>query len=223
MVESAKPNAGSDLLRIHRVITRGLGVAAERGAAFSDDGFPSAAIREGFLTYLRALIGIVDAHHLAEDEVSFPFLRPKMPEAPYDKLMADHQVMVGVLSDLQAAAQAVPDAVQAGPALQNVNEVVAKLTGMWHPHIAIEEALWTPQVAATLLTEGENADLAQKIGENSQKHLHAPEIEVPFVLYNLEPEDRAIMAGAMPPVVVQQLMPLVWRSKWAPMKPFLLT
>jgi hypothetical protein len=42
------------------------------------------------------------------------------------------------------------------------------------------------------------------------------------MLFNLSPQDRAAFAQAMPPVVTEQLVPVAWRDKWAPMKPFLL-
>jgi hypothetical protein len=45
---------------------------------------------------------------------------------------------------------------------------------------------------------------------------------VPFILYNLSAEDRAIMAQQMPPAVSQELVPIVWKEQWAPMVPFLL-
>jgi hypothetical protein len=197
-------------------------VASQRGAAFAQDGFPNSALRDGFLTYLRALVGGLDAHHLGEDEVAFPYFRQKMPDAPYDKLMADHQVIAGVLRELQATAQVVAGSATPGATMLDLNAIVARLANLWHPHIGIEESFWDPAAVAALLSEEENAQLSQKIGENSQKHLHALEIEIPFLLYNLSPEDRASMAKALPPVVVQQLVPLVWRAKWAPMKPFLL-
>jgi hemerythrin-like domain-containing protein len=222
MAETAKPNVGADMLRIHRVITRGLDVSAERGAAFAQEGFPSLSIQEGFFTYLRALGGVLDAHHLGEDEAAFPAFQEKMPNAPYKKLMADHQVIAAILEELMAAAQAVASSAQPADSLHAVNSAVSTMASLWHPHIGIEESLWDPDQVAAVMTEEENLQLAQKIGESSQKHLHAPDIEIPFVLYNLGPEDRAIMAKAMPPVVVLQLVPLVWRGKWAPMKPFLL-
>jgi Hemerythrin HHE cation binding domain len=222
MVETVKPNVGADMLRIHRVITRGLDVATQRGTAFAHDGFPSTAIQEGFSTYLRALSGVLDAHHLGEDETAFPYFRKKQPDAPYDKLTADHRVIEGVLEKLQAAVKALAGSAQPADSLRDVNGAVGTLAGLWHPHINIEELLWAPEMVAALLSDEENLQLGQQIAESSQKHLHATEIEIPFVLYNLGPEDRDIMAKAMPPVVTQQLVPLVWRAKWAPMKSFLL-
>jgi hemerythrin-like domain-containing protein len=222
MVEAEKPNVGADMLRVHRVITRGLEVSSQRGAVFAQEGFPSAAIQEGFLVYLRAMAGVLDAHHLSEDEVVFPYFREKMPDAPYEKLMADHRAIVGVLEKLHKAAEAVAATAGSAESVRSLNGVLATLWGFWHPHIAIEETYWSPEAIAALMSEEENLQLGQKIGESSQKHLHAPPVEIPFVLYNLAPEDRAIMAKAMPPVVVKQLVPLVWRAQWAPMKPFLL-
>ena len=223
MVENVKPNVGADMLRIHRVITRGLDVAGQRGEAFAQDGFPSTTIQEGFLTYLRALSGVLDAHHLGEDETAFPYLREKVPDAPYDKLMADHRQIEGILEHLGTAVGAVAGNAQPADALRALNGIVVRLAGLWHPHIGIEESiLYDPERVAALMDEEENVQLSQKMSESSQKHLHATEIEIPFVLYNLGPEDRAVMAKMLPPVVTQQLVPLVWRAKWAPMKPFLL-
>ena len=42
------------------------------------------------------------------------------------------------------------------------------------------------------------------------------------MLYNLSGEERAAMWAAMGPVVTEQLVPVAWKDKWAPMKPFLL-
>ncbi len=54
------------------------------------------------------------------------------------------------------------------------------------------------------------------------KHSGPDYLVVPFLLYNLSPEDRATMSAEMPPVVTQQLVPVVWKEKWQPMSPFLL-
>ena len=36
----------------------------------------------------------------------------------------------------------------------------------------------------------------------------------PNLLYNLPPEERANMAQAMPPVVLEEMVPVVWKDKW---------
>jgi hypothetical protein len=47
-------------------------------------------------------------------------------------------------------------------------------------------------------------------------------LAVPFLLYDLPPEEKAIQARGMPPELTEQLVPVVWKEQWAPMKPFLL-
>jgi hypothetical protein len=42
------------------------------------------------------------------------------------------------------------------------------------------------------------------------------------MLYNLEGADRAHFMAVLPPEITQQLVPVVWKDEWAPMKPFLL-
>jgi hypothetical protein len=49
-----------------------------------------------------------------------------------------------------------------------------------------------------------------------------PSLGVPFVLYNLPAQERAIQARTMPSAVVEELVPVVWKEQWAPMQPFLL-
>jgi hypothetical protein len=47
-------------------------------------------------------------------------------------------------------------------------------------------------------------------------------LAVPFLLYNVESDDRAHFFAVMPPEITQQLVPVVWKDEWASMKPFLL-
>ena len=73
-----------------------------------------------------------------------------------------------------------------------------------------------------MISVDEHIRLAQLFAKLSQEHAQPDYLVVPFILYNLAPEDRAIMAGSMPPVVTQELVPKAWKEKWAPMQPFLL-
>jgi hypothetical protein len=222
MSEAVRPNVGADLLRIHRALTRGIQVSLQQGASFEQEGFPSPEVREGYLLYLKAMKGVLDAHHLTEEEITFPAMREKTPNVPFDKLLADHRAIVDVLEALEPAAEAATaDGAQAD-ALHELNGILGRLSRLWYPHIAKEESFWNPETIAALLSEEENLAIGRRTGEDSQKHLHAPAVELPFLLYNLEPEDRAIMMKPMPPAVTQELIPVAWREQWAPMKPFLL-
>jgi hemerythrin-like domain-containing protein len=221
MAESYQPNVAKDLARIHSVITRALRVAAERSQAFAQQGYPDASTREGFASYVRSLVSVLDGHHLLEDELAFPYLRDKLPEAPYDLLMAQHREMLPILEQIKATIEAAAE-VSASGALNDINRALTQIAGIWHPHIQIEEEHFTPEKTGLLIDAEEHLRLSRMFGEYSQQHTSPDYLVVPFILYNLPAEQRAIQAQAMPPIVTQQLVPIAWKEKWASMVPFLL-
>jgi hemerythrin-like domain-containing protein len=216
-----QPNIAADLIRIHSVVTRGLSVSLERGQTFARDGFPDASTREGFVSYVQSLVSVLHAHHLGEDELAFPYLRDLLPGAPFDLLSEQHQQMVPILDEITAANEAVA-AEPEGQSVSALNRTLTQVDELWHPHIQIEEEEFTVERGAELISVDEHIRLAQLFAKLSQEHAQPDYLVVPFILYNLAPEDRAIMAGSMPPVVTQELVPKAWKEKWAPMQPFLL-
>jgi hemerythrin-like domain-containing protein len=222
MSDVGTPNVGADMLRIHSVITRGLDVSIERSASYAQEGYPDAATQEGFVLYVRALASVLSAHHLAEDEVAFPYLRDKLPDEPFDELMAEHRVMEDILEELQAIAETVATEARAGDALNDLNRAVTRLADLWHPHIHKEERFYDVETMAALMDVDEHARLGGMLAEHSQQHLQLPYLGIPFLLYNLPAEERAILNQRMPPVMTQQLVPVDWKEMWAPMQPFLL-
>ena len=222
MSQARAPNVGADMLRIHSVITRGLSVSIEQSAGFAQQGYPDAATQNGFVLYVQTLGSVLSAHHLAEDELAFPYLRDKLPDEPFDQLMADHRVMEEILEELEAIAEAAAAEAQAGDSLNDLNRAFIKLADLWHPHIGKEERFYNVERMAALMDVDEHVRLGKAVGEHSQQHLNPPYLGIPFVLYNLPADERAIMAQAMPPAVTQQLVPVDWKAKWAPMQPFLL-
>jgi hemerythrin-like domain-containing protein len=222
MADVGTPNVGADMLRIHSVITRGLSVSIERSEGFAQDGYPDVATQAGFVLYVQTLISVLSAHHLSEDEVAFPYLRPKLPEVNLDELMAEHRVMEDILEALQTIVEAVTTEEQAGDSLSDLNRTVTRLSDLWHPHIQKEERFYAPERMAALMDVEEHAQLGKAVAEHSQQHLQSPFLGIPFVLYNLPADERAIMTAMMPPAVTQQLVPVDWKEMWAPMQPFLL-
>jgi hemerythrin-like domain-containing protein len=222
MSQSNQPNVAADLIRIHSLITRGLKVSIERGQVFAQDGFPDASTREGFVDYVQSLVSVLNAHHLTEDELVFPYLRDLMPGTPFDVLIEQHQQMMPILDEIKAAIEAVAAEERAGEALNDLNRALTKVAELWHPHIQIEEEHFSVEKGAELISVEEHIRLAQTFAKYSQEHTDPDYLVVPFMLYNLSPEERAILASAMPPVVTQELVPRAWKEKWAPMRPFLL-
>jgi hemerythrin-like domain-containing protein len=210
---SEKPNLGRDLQRIHRCITRGLAVARENCQNFAG-GFPDDATRVGFWKYCHGLEANAHGHHVTEDEIVFPYLRDLLPGTDFDELMVEHQQMHGFLAEMRTARE--------DGSLPDMHRALSQMSDLWLPHIAKEEADFSPEVAAEVMTVPEHIEMAQKSAAHSQKHAQPAPLAVPFLLYNLEADDRAHFFAVMPSEVTQQLVPIVWKAEWAPMKPFLL-
>ena len=215
------PNLAEDFLRIHRAITRGLFVAVTRGAVFLKDGFPDRGLQQGFALYIQALTAVLSAHHLGEDEVAFPALKLKLPAVPYESLAADHVRIETALNKVKNALPQLGAEVPAA-ALVTVVDNLQQIIAVWTSHIEIEQTAFSATAIAGAMTVEEQAELSGIFAKHAKEHVGPPFFALPFVLYNLSPEDRARMAALMPTMVIEELIPGKWKEKWAPMKPFLL-
>jgi hemerythrin-like domain-containing protein len=220
---SSQPESylGFSLTAIHNVITRALEVSSERAREFAERGFRDGEEQTGFLNYVRTLALVLEGHHLTEDDIAFPYLRDKLPEAPFDLLMAQHQMMIPVLDEIRSAVERCEKEGQVEAGLKDLAAALDQVDGIWHPHIRLEHEHIIEKANATLPVE-EQVKLVQLAGEHSQKHSGPPFLAVPFLLYNLDKEERAAFAKAMPAEVTNHLVPVVWKEQWASMAPFLL-
>jgi hypothetical protein len=91
-------NAGTDLIRVHKLITRAITVSNW----YSRASGPKPDLRAGFQSYERALVIFLDSHHSGEDEVAFPFVEKKHPDALFDQLRDDHRRIMDVLNEINA-------------------------------------------------------------------------------------------------------------------------
>jgi len=209
-------NVGSDLVRIHKVITRALRVAKQnsRGTMVDEN-------RKGFAAYVRAMTILLHAHHRGEDELAFPFWKSHLPDGPFDELIRQHGEMVGFLERIEKWLKAGAEAWQTD-AVVALNDLLADLSVLWVMHIFLEEATVGPENSQRYLTPAENGQLAKQLSEHGQAHSQPSELVMPFVVYNLEAEDRREFVELLPPVMTQQLIPVAWKPVWEPMRPFLL-
>jgi hypothetical protein len=217
------PNWGANLATIHMSITRGIDVTIQHSEAFAQEGFPTDSVRKGFVDYVLTLVQVVDVHHLGEEEVSFPYLRDKAPEAPYDTLHAQHAEILAVLDRMHALADGIAAGERAPGACAGLREVALQLKSLWRSHIAAEEQSFAPDLLAERLTPAQHEQLIGAAGAHAMKRLATPSLAMPFLLYNLPPDERAYFASPLPAELTQQLVPVTWKDVWAPMKPFLLT
>ena len=219
MPETHKPNPARDLLLIHRIISRAIEVTRQKGQEFLAAGFPDESTRQGYQDYVQCLVGVLEAHHLTEDEVLFPDLGVRIPSAPCKLLSADHQKMTGLLDGLKNALTLF-DREGSTRAIDSILNGLERLRDMWYPHIGIEESNFNEQNVGQVMTVEEQSAFAQRTARVSQEHISPNYLVVPFLLFNLAPAERRLFSANMPPVVTQELVPLAWKEKWLPMQPF---
>jgi len=221
MANDPQPDPAQDLVRIHRVITRGLSVGTENCDKFRRQGFVDNEVRQGFATYIKSLLIVLDAHHRGEDEVVFPALKPILPSMPYDRLAADHKQIEHLLDAMRSSiASGTEDC--GGIDLHKLLGELQQVSALWAPHIAIEEQQVTKSTLEGHMSLAEQVSLSVATAKHSQAHAVPPYLALPFVLYNLDAADRAAFAAPLPGILKWVLIPILWRSRWAPMKPFLL-
>lgn len=215
------PNLAQDLIRIHRVITRGLTVGIAKGTEYLQSGFPQPQVFLGYSNYAHSLASVLGAHHQGEDQVAFPVLRIQLPFAPYERLSADHHE-IELLLDL--IHQAILDLSGNAPkdGVKILVDCLRRVYTIWVPHIQLEEHHFSRETIGEIMSLENQRQLSEAMGKHSQEHAGPPYWVIPFVLFNLGPEDRAAMAATFPPMIMGELVLKVWKDQWAPMKSFLL-
>ncbi len=221
MSDSNLPNVIVGMLAIHAVITRSLEVAVKRSEDFAQPGFNDSSPREGFISYLRCLVSVLSVHHETEDTLAFPCFREKL-DAPYDLLTEQHRLLDPLLEEAEAEIEKAAADPNATHPMLRLRFVLRRILEFWHPHIAIEEKHFTLDRFESLLPPEEHRRLISLFMEHMQRHTGPDYLIVPFLLHNLAPDKRRFFAAEMPPIVIEHLVPVVWKEKWAPMQPFLL-
>jgi hemerythrin-like domain-containing protein len=222
MTETQGSDLPVTLVLIHRVLTRGLDVGLRYTEEFTREGYPDPATGAGLALYLQMLAGALYLHHSAEDQIGFPLLREKLPDVPVDRLTAEHEQMAAILEELAPILDRMRGEAEEGPLLEAARAELVKLAQIWPAHIRIEETNISVKKLVALIGPDALAEWLQQMGQHRPEGSPPDPVVVPFILHNLSAEDRATMAQYMPPVVSQELVPVVWKEHWAPMKPFLL-
>jgi hemerythrin-like domain-containing protein len=211
-----------DLVLIHAIITRGLIVSRDSADGFMNVGFPDEAIRMGFVEYLRTFCSITHAHHLTEEEATFPYFREKGIEAPYDTLYRDHAEMQNVLDEISVFVNEIARGSIKSGVLRMLVDSLDRLAKVWHPHIGMEEENFTSETLNAVTSQSEQEVLARQYAEHSVRYSGPEYLAIPFMLFNLPHDKRSVWAERFPETVTGHLVPDVWKEKWALMRPFLL-
>jgi hemerythrin-like domain-containing protein len=217
-----KPNVAQDLRRIHKVITRGLAVAGEKAQNMMGQDLSATHSLDGYLDYIRSLTSVLHAHHSTENDIGFPLFQQKSLDAPYDRLKDEHMKIEQILHDITPTIATLAAHTQDKDAIKKIHTLIRTLNDLWGPHIQIEESRFTEATLDEHLSAEEQRQLSMRTAQHMLKHATPEYLVVPFVLYNLSGQDRATMQKFLPPEITQTLIPITWKDRWAPMKPFLL-
>jgi len=204
------------LLRIHKIITRGLTISIRKCDEYVGKKSIPSGETTGFPMYVSALRWVIHSHHLSEDEIVFPYFKDHI-EAPYDRLKNDHNAMAGLLDRLEECLTGISLA-----GVGNLREVLDELYNLWKPHIKIEEENFTSEKVWTVVGIKEQESLSEKLGEHGRKNSGPGPLTLPFLFYNLENKERDAFMSDIPWIVKKILVPIVWRKQWKPMDPFFL-
>jgi hemerythrin-like domain-containing protein len=221
MAKQQDSNIAVSFFNIHNIITRGLGVSLESVQRILQVGFQGEMDQEGYFNYIRALSSVLNAHHLTEDDLAFPYFRDKLPEAPFDNWMYWHKKMVVILDEINVAMEKCNKKDQLEAGLRDMENALSRLKEGWPYHIQPETDEFINKADALVPVE-EQLRLVKLFAEYVLQHALPLHLTVPFMLYNLPMEDRQVFSQWIPAEGILNLISTSWKEKWEAMIPFLL-
>jgi hypothetical protein len=222
MSDKQETNIAASFYNIHNIITRGLRVSLESARGILQGGFQGERNRDGFFNYVRSLTSVMNAHHLTEDNIAFPYFRDRLPEAPFDDWTYWHGKMAEDLDEINLAVEKCEKKDEFETELGNIENALARLNEGWPYHIQPETDEFINKADALVPVE-EQLRLVRQFSEYVLENALPLYLTVPFMLYNLAVEDRQSFSQWIPAEGILNLVPVAWKGKWASMAPYLLT
>ena len=222
MSNENQPNIGEDYIRFHKVMSRGLVVSLQNINEFLQRGAVEKLKREGFLKYVHSFSSVLHGHHQAEDEKIFPYFKDNLPEVPYERLTTEHKIFNEGLQEINTGINHLKSENEELDSLKLLKSGLDKIDKIWHPHIQIENTQLYERIRSLNIDLEEMIRLQREDKKFFQEHTGPAYLVMPFVLYNLSPEDREILTHGSQETVTKQLLFTDWKDKWTPMQPFLL-
>ena len=202
---------------VHRALTRALNVLVDESMQFRTEEQVDGKRTEGFRMYARTFCDLMHAHHDGEEELAFVHIRSILSAKDMVALDREHEVMLEALHALQTyvAAPAPWDSSH----WWGLHRAASALLSGWEAHRLNEETQMAK--ASVLMSRDERVRLAKALELFGIANAGPGHRVVPFILYNLEGEDREAMGSRMPFFMKGILVPFFWRVNYRPMLPFL--
>ena len=167
-MSNEESNIAVSFRNIHNIITRALSVSIENAALFIQQDAQGRTDLGGFFNFNRALTSVVNAHHLTEEEIAFPYFRELLPDVPFDELSETHHLIVRILSDINHAIATGEKKEQPLAEIKILERALVRFDELWHPHIIIEADELFNKVDALIPVE-EQLRLVRQFGEHGQR------------------------------------------------------
>tara|TARA_A100001011_G_C14256693_1_gene820389 strand:+ start:717 stop:1457 length:741 start_codon:yes stop_codon:yes gene_type:complete len=207
---------GLDL--IHKVLSRPLDVSISHLNKCLSSGKIDLENHEGFKDYINSLITVFNGHHHGEDEILFPTFEEKIKGADFSKLKKQHK-------EIHPIAEKIKDKINVtDPSFDNYEEIrnlLQKMNDLWIEHRDEEEGIVELDMEP-LISSKEQIELNDKLSKHGRDMSEPANLILPFLIYNLEGSDRDTFTDDMPWILKNFVVPIIWKSKWEKMKPFLL-
>ncbi len=186
----------------HRALVRLL----ERLQTAAAEDPTGATLRRGIAAAVTAL----RAHHTGEDEVLVPFLRARAGTTEaLAALHTDHERVAAAIARLERAPAA------------DLADAVGQVLRTFADHCTREEALFAALPWGTLATSDEVRTVGKALSDHARRHLRPAYVQLPLLLFNLDPDERRAFTDRMPSVVGRLVVPWVFRPGWRHLRPFL--
>jgi hypothetical protein len=200
------------VVRIHSALRRQLDTIVSVSAAAVPEGD-----RAGFADFCASFTRFLHVHHDGEEEVIFPKLtevaeRAGMPAYVSDVsgFRADHKQLLGRLDAFEKAAADF----RLGGSPETVHRTAGSVRDFLYPHLAKEEADFSPSGLAKLLRPDEVGALDAAAAKHGQRAGGPPVLVV--LVYSLTDEEQKAQFGGMPWFVRKVLLKRIWSRGFRP-------
>lgn len=206
-------------LTIHKVISRSINTSVENIRIFIDSGFPDEQTRQGFFNFIRLTGLMLDTHHLTEDDIGFPYFEKELPDTHFEWLHEDHDLITGFLKELTPILDRVEKTDPNRENLKDIEAVLLKIEDRWNQHIGLEEEEFI-NIIDSLAPYEKRVKLIAQFFDYNDGLLQPYHLSLPFMLYNLDKEDRVRWSEGYSEELLEKVETDAWKKKWGSMKPF---
>ncbi len=186
---------------------------------FIQNGFSDDTLKMGYLDYIFALSLMFESHHKTEDVIGFAYFREALSDTYFEWLFEDHDLITGFLNELAPIHHSLRRNESVYRDLISLKVVLMKIEDRWSQHIGLEEEEFVNLIDG-ISTQEEKSQLIAKFLDFNRGYLIPNPNALPFMFYNLQPEDRSLVTKMHPKDWFIHLHSPEWAENWQAMKPF---